>query len=87
MSRSIWKGIFIEKSLLKILNKEKPQKPIKIWSRKSIILPQFLDYNFEIHNGKDFIPILITEDMIGHKFGEFSSTRIKAIHKKKKNKK
>ena len=81
MSRSVWKGIFIEKSVLKII---KTKKPKKIWSRKSIILPQFLGYNFEVYNGKKFIPLSITEDMIGHKFGEFSLTRVKCVHKIKK---
>ena len=61
--------------------------PIKIWSRRSIILPEFLSQQFEIHNGKDFISLQVNEEMIGHKFGEFSSTRKKTIHKKKLTKK
>jgi small subunit ribosomal protein S19 len=90
MSRSIWKGIFISRNLLNKALKEKNKKnkkPIKVWSRKSTILPQFIESNFKIHNGKTFIPLCITEDMVGHKFGEFAPTRVRCIHKKKKNKK
>ena len=60
---------------------------IKVWSRRSIILPEFLNQKFEIHNGKNFVPLHVNEEMIGHKFGEFSSTRKKTIHKKKLTKK
>ena len=78
MARSVWKGPFVDPSLLKKVEKEKAQsnpKPIKTWSRKSTIIPEFIGYSFLIYNGKKFIPIKISEDMVGHKLGEFSPTR------------
>ena len=78
MTRSIWKGPFVEESLIKKVEKEKNnpnRKPIKTWSRKSTILPDFVGISFLIYNGKKFIPITISEDMVGHKLGEFASTR------------
>ena len=78
MSRSIWKGPFVDPSLLKKVEKLKNQTnkpPIKTWSRKSTIIPEFVGYSFLIHNGKKFIPIKISEEMVGHKLGEFSPTR------------
>jgi len=78
MTRSIWKGPFVELSLLKKIQKYKDQnikKPIRTWSRKSTIIPEFVGHTFEIHNGKKFFPILISEEMVGHKLGEFSPTR------------
>ena len=78
MSRSIWKGPFVDPSLLKKVEKLKEQinkPPIKTWSRKSTIIPEFVGYSFLIHNGKKFIPIKISEEMVGHKLGEFSPTR------------
>ena len=78
MSRAIWKGPFVDPSLLKKVEKEKNnvgRKPIKTWSRKSTILPDFVGISFLVHNGKKFIPITISEDMVGHKLGEFSPTR------------
>ena len=78
MSRSIWKGPFVDPSLLKKVEKLKNQSnkpPIKTWSRKSTIIPEFVGYSFLIHNGKKFIPIKISEEMVGHKLGEFSPTR------------
>tara|TARA_B110000116_G_C16531614_1_gene444615 strand:+ start:28 stop:381 length:354 start_codon:yes stop_codon:yes gene_type:complete len=78
MSRSIWKGPFVDPSLLKKVEKlkDKPNKvPIKTWSRKSTIIPEFVGHSFLIHNGKKFIPIKISEEMVGHKLGEFSPTR------------
>jgi len=74
MTRAVWKGPFCEVS---------PQIK-KIWSRRSVILPEFIDNTIMIYNGKSFISLKITQDMVGHKFGEFSSTRRKAQHKKKK---
>ena len=59
------------------------KKLTKVWSRRSVIIPEFIDQSFEIHNGKSFISLIVNEDMIGHKFGEFASTRKKTIHKKK----
>jgi small subunit ribosomal protein S19 len=78
MSRSIWKGPFVDPSLLKKVEKLKTQAnpaPIKTWSRKSTIIPDFIGVSFLIHNGKKFIPIKISEEMVGHKLGEFSPTR------------
>ena len=78
MSRSVWKGPFVDPSLLKKVEKLKDQSnkpPIKTWSRKSTIIPEFVGISFLIHNGKKFIPIKISEEMVGHKLGEFSPTR------------
>ena len=78
MSRSIWKGPFVDPSLLKKIEKQKKdinRKPIKTWSRKSTIIPDFVGSSFLIHNGKKFIPIKISDEMVGHKLGEFSPTR------------
>ena len=78
MSRSVWKGPFVDPSLIKKVDKLKNQinkPPIKTWSRKSTIIPEFVGFSFLIHNGKKFIPIKISEEMVGHKLGEFSPTR------------
>ena len=78
MARSVWKGPFVEESLIKKVEKQKkdPKKmPIKTWSRKSTVIPEFIGLSFLIHNGKKFIPIKISEEMVGHKLGEFSPTR------------
>ena len=78
MARSVWKGPFVEESLIKKVDKQKnnpTKKPIKTWSRKSTIIPDFVGVSFLIYNGKKFIPITISEDMVGHKLGEFAPTR------------
>ena len=78
MSRSVWKGPFVDPSLIKKVEKLKTQTnklPIKTWSRKSTIIPEFVGVSFLIYNGKKFIPITVSEDMVGHKFGEFAPTR------------
>ena len=78
MSRSIWKGPFVDPSLIKKVEKLKTQvnpTPIKTWARKSTIIPEFVGISFLIYNGKKFIPIKISEEMVGHKLGEFSPTR------------
>ena len=78
MSRSVWKGPFVDPSLLKKVEKLKGQTntaPIKTWSRKSTIIPEFVGCSFLIYNGKKFIPIKISDEMVGHKLGEFSPTR------------
>ena len=78
MSRSVWKGPFVDPSLIEKVEKQKKTtnvKPIKTWSRKSTIIPEFVGVSFLIHNGKKFISITISEDMVGHKLGEFSPTR------------
>ena len=89
MSRSIWKGPFVDPSLIKKVDslKNKTSKaPIKTWSRKSTIIPDFVGHSFMIHNGKSFIPITISEEMVGHKLGEFSVTRNFRGHSGSKNK-
>ncbi len=78
MARAVWKGPFVEESLMKKVDKYKtdPKKiPIKTWSRKSTILPDFVGVSFLIYNGKKFVPITISEDMVGHKLGEFAPKR------------
>ena len=78
MARSVWKGPFIDGYLLAKAEKVRASgrnEVIKMWSRRSTILPQFVGLTFGVHNGKKFIPVLVTENMIGHKFGEFSPTR------------
>lgn len=85
MTRSLWKGPFSEISFS--TNSRKNALPQKIWSRRSVILPQFVGLQFMIHNGKSFLALKVTPDMVGHKMGEFATTRKKAIHKKKKTKK
>ena len=78
MSRSVWKGPFVDPSLIKKVEKLKSQSkpvPIKTWSRKSTIIPEFIGVSFLIYNGKKFISITVSEDMVGHKFGEFAPTR------------
>ena len=79
MTRSLKKGPFIDYHLLAKINKAietNDKKPIKTWSRKSTILPDFVGVSFLIYNGKKFVPITVSEDMVGHKLGEFSPTRI-----------
>ncbi len=78
MSRSVWKGPFLDRYLLKKADTVRAsgrKEVIKTWSRRSTILPQFVGLTFGVHNGHKFIPVFVTEDMIGHKFGEFSLTR------------
>ncbi len=78
MARSVWKGPFIEKSLLKKVEEVRASgknSVIKTWSRRSTILPNMVGMTFGVHNGNKFIPVLVTDQMIGHKLGEFSPTR------------
>lgn len=78
MARSVWKGPFVDGYLLKKADavRESGRKEIiKTWSRRSTILPQFVGLTFGVHNGKKFIPVIVSENMIGHKFGEFAPTR------------
>ena len=78
MPRSIKKGPYVEESLLKkveAMNKAARKQPIKTWSRRSMITPDFVGLTFSIHNGKTFLPIFITENMVGHRLGEFAPTR------------
>jgi len=78
MPRSVSKGPFIDAKLLKKIakmNEEDEKKIIKTWSRRSTIVPEMIGHTFAVHNGKKFIPVYVTENMIGHKLGEFSPTR------------
>jgi len=78
MARSTWKGPFVDGHLLKKAQKASESSRndvIKTWSRRSTILPEFIGLSFAVHNGKKFIPVNVTEDMVGHKLGEFSPTR------------
>ncbi len=78
MGRSVWKGPFVDGYLLKkaeAARESARNQIIKIWSRRSTIMPQFVGLTFGVHNGNKFIPVLVSEEMIGHKFGEFSPTR------------
>ena len=78
MPRSVWKGPFVDGYLLKKAEKVRESgrnEVIKIWSRRSTILPQFVGLTFGVHNGRKHVPVLVTEDMVGHKFGEFAPTR------------
>ena len=78
MSRSVWKGPFVDGYLLKKAETAREagrNDLIKTWSRRSTILPQFVGLNFGVYNGRKFIPVMVTENMVGHKFGEFSPTR------------
>ena len=78
MTRSVWKGPFVDSHLLKkvkSIGDAGKSGVIKTWSRRSTILPEFVGVNFAVHNGKRFIPVNVTEDMVGHKLGEFSPTR------------
>ncbi len=74
MARSVWKGPFVELSLLKKV--ESGQRgPIKTWSRRSTILPQFVGHTFSVYNGRKFVPVSVSEEMVGMKLGEFAPTR------------
>ncbi len=79
MSRSIKKGPFIQDALLQrvqTMNAKNEKKVVKTWSRASTILPDFVGHTFAVHNGNKFIPVYVTENMVGHKLGEFSPTRL-----------
>ena len=78
MARSVWKGPFVDGYLLKKAEKASASgrnDVIKIWSRRSTILPQFVGLTFGVYNGKKHVPVAVSEDMVGHKFGEFAPTR------------
>lgn len=75
MPRSIKKGPFIDEHLAKKVEANEGKKVIKTWSRRSMILPEMVGMTFAVHNGKSFIPVFVTENMVGHKLGEFSMTR------------
>ena len=74
MSRSLKKGPYIDKRLLEKINKTKPGEVIKTWSRSCVISPEMVGLTFGVHNGKDFVTVNVSENMVGHKLGEFSPT-------------
>ena len=89
MARSIKKGPFVDKHLEKkidALNAEDKKQVIKTWSRRSTILPKFIEHTFAVHNGRKFVPVYVSENMVGHKLGEFSPTRTFRGHKDKTKK-
>jgi len=89
MARSVWKGPFVDGSLLKTLDKvtKAAEKNVFIkfetWSRRSVVLPQFIDKTINVYNGRKMIPLTVSEEMVGYKLGEFIPTRGRATHKVK----
>ncbi len=86
MSRSVRKGPFVHESLLKkidALNAANEKKVVKTWSRASVILPSFVGHTIAVHDGRKHVPVFITEDMVGHKLGEFAPTRLFKGHREK----
>ena len=87
MSRSIRKGPFVHPKLMQrvvTLNQKGVKEPIQTWSRPSVILPEFVGHTFNVHNGRVFLKVYVTEDMVGHRLGEFSPTRTFRGHSTKK---
>ena len=88
MARSLKKGPFVDESLMKKVrknNESEKKEVIKTWSRRSTIFPEFIGNTFAVHNGKEFVPVYVTEDMVGHKLGEFAMTRKFGGHGADKN--
>ncbi len=88
MGRSLKKGPFVDESLLKNVKRVRPGegKAVKTWSRRSTVIPEFVGHTFAVYNGKRFIPVFVTENMVGHKLGEFSPTRTFRKHSGPKEK-
>ena len=87
MGRSLRKGPFVDHNLLakiRKMNQESRRVPIKTWSRRSMIVPEMVGCTFDVHNGRKFIPVVVTETMVGHKLGEFAPTRLFKSHPVKK---
>lgn len=87
MARSLKKGPFVDHHLLAKISKQNSEgakKPIKTWSRRSMITPDMIGHTFEVHNGKKFLTVFVTENMVGHRLGEFSPTRTFKQHPVKK---
>ena len=85
MARSIKKGPFVDIKLMKkveVLNETSKKTVVKTWSRRSMIIPDFVGHTFAVHNGNKFIPVYVTENMVGHKLGEFAPTRTYKGHGK-----
>lgn len=79
MARSVKKGPFIQEALLKrvqTMNAKSEKKVVKTWSRASTVIPEFVGHTFAVHNGNKFIPVYVTENMVGHRLGEFAPTRL-----------
>ena len=90
MARSLKKGPFVDEYVMKrvkAMNESGKKEVIKVYSRRSTIYPEFIGHTFAVHNGKEFIPVYVTEDMVGHKLGEFSMTRKFGGHGDDKKKK
>lgn len=90
MSRSLKKGMFTDDHLMKkvaVLNDKNEKKVVRTWSRRSTIVPDFIGHTLAVHNGKKFIPVYVTENMVGHKLGEFSPTRVFKGHAAKASEK
>jgi small subunit ribosomal protein S19 len=90
MGRSLYKGPLVDdhlKNKVDALNVKSEKKVVKTWSRRSTITPEFIGHTFGVHNGKKFIPVYVTENMVGHKLGEFSPTRTFKGHSVKTNEK
>lgn len=88
MARSLKKGPFVDHHVLKKVdaqNKANTKKPIKTWSRRSMIIPEMIGHTFEVHNGRKFLTVFVTETMVGHRLGEFSPTRTFKAHPVKKS--
>ena len=83
MARSIRKGPFVDDHLMKWVNRAKDgghKGPIKTWSRRSTVLPEMVGLTFAVHNGRKFVPVFVSENMVGHKLGEFAPTRVFVAH-------
>lgn len=83
MARALWKGPFVDGYMLKKADAARAsggRQAIKTWSRRSTVLPQFVGLTFQVHNGNKFIPVIVTEEMVGHKLGEFAPTRTFKAH-------
>ena len=88
MSRSLKKGVYTDEKLIKKVTKAKEtgdRKPIKTWSRRSVVFPDMVGLTMEVHNGRKHISVYITESMVGHKLGEFAPTRTFRVHSSKKD--
>ncbi len=86
-SRSLRKGYFVDHHLLKKIDEQQKvaaKKPIKTWSRRSMIIPEMVGHTFEVHNGHKFLAVFVSENMVGHRLGEFSPTRVFKGHPVKK---
>lgn len=87
MARSLKKGPFVDESLyrkVETLNQQNRRAAIRTWARRSTIVPEFVGHTFQVHNGRTFLEVFVTEDMVGHKLGEFSLTRVFRGHTNKK---